>query len=221
MKPNHRYTLTGGTGNDGENAIGSDICVGWGYWPIWSLNSQGSETVQSWTDRPGHRTNLLDPTHTVLNVGIAHDRHNAVIIQHFSTDYVHYSEPPAFDKEGTLRLQATVNRASLHLPDTAQITVEYDPPPKPLTAAQLSDTYSLCLPQGVAWIAQPLPPGWSVNEAETSTEIHPTDCVDPYYSTCYSGPAKTPEEAHQRWAYAKAKSSVRTTKTITVCKRRR
>ena len=31
LKPNHRYSLTGGTGHDGENASGSDICVGWGY----------------------------------------------------------------------------------------------------------------------------------------------------------------------------------------------
>ena len=216
LKPNHRYTLTGGTGEDGENGSGLDICVGWAYWPIWSLNSNVSKTVQGWMDSPGHRRNLLDPAHTILNVGIAHDRHNIVMVQHFSSDYVRYSTRPTLDERGVLQLEATVNRATLILNDTVSITVQYHPPPKTLTDAQLSDTYSLCLSQRVAWIAEPLPPGWHFNEPEVTTEEHSIGCVDPYHSTTYTGPAENPDEAHRRWELAKAKSDSEATQKISV-----
>ena len=39
-------------------------------------------------DSPGHRRNLLDPAHTELNVGIAYNRYNTVMAQHFASDYV-------------------------------------------------------------------------------------------------------------------------------------
>ena len=216
LKPNHRYTLTGGTGNDGENASGNDICVGWNYMPIWFLNDKVADTVQRWMDSPGHRRNLLNPAHTVLNVGIAHDRRNVVMMQHFSSDYVQYFNPPIIDREGTLRLQATVRAASLQAGDTANITISYDPPPKPLTAAQLSDTYSLCLSKPVAWITEPLAPGWSYNEPDLSNQDFNTGCVDPYHSTTYSEPAETVEEAHQRWERARAKSSTPSSKSVPV-----
>ena len=107
LKPNHRYTITGGTGADSENASGSDYCIKAqdNYRVKESMTQEVKETVQGWMESPGHRRSLLDPAHTVLNVGIAHDRYNQVMIQHFSSNYVSYHIKPHIDRKGTLHLE--------------------------------------------------------------------------------------------------------------------
>ena len=71
LKPNHRYTLTDGTGADGENVSGSSYCISQfeNYAAITSMQQEVAETVQRWIDSPGHKRNLLNPAHTTLNVG--------------------------------------------------------------------------------------------------------------------------------------------------------
>ena len=85
MKPNHRYTLTGGTGADAENVSGMDYCIrpGQNYSPNGPMETEVAETVQGWMDSPGHRKTLLDPVHTIMNAGIAYDRFNINMVQHF------------------------------------------------------------------------------------------------------------------------------------------
>ncbi len=207
LKPNHRYTLTGGSGNDGENLSGLDFCLGWNYWPIWSPDGEVEEAVQGWMDSPDHRKTLLDPVYTVLNAGIAFDRHNIVMVQQFSTDYVHYTTPPWIDYNGVLNMAGTVQAATLIIPDTVNLQVYYDPPPKALTIAQLSDTYRLCPSVKVGFVVEPLPPGSSYLGPAERTQIQSYNCVDPYTSATYSEPAADADEAHERWAYAKARSS--------------
>ena len=41
-------------------------------------------------------------------MGIAHDRYNIVMVQHFSSDYVRYEKPPLIDSSGTLSLKGKV-----------------------------------------------------------------------------------------------------------------
>ena len=81
LKPNHRYTLTGGTGSDAENVSGSDYCIriSDNYESLGPMAEEVAETVTGWMNSPGHRRSLLDPAHTTLNVGIAHDRYNTVM----------------------------------------------------------------------------------------------------------------------------------------------
>ena len=55
---------------------------------------------------------MLDPAHTEMNIGIAHDRYNTVFVQHFASDYVHYDRRPAIDQHGLLTLSATVSGAN-------------------------------------------------------------------------------------------------------------
>lgn len=70
LKPNHRYTLTSGTGADGENASGIDYCIKpWdNYRLIGSMKTEVKETMEGLMDSPGHRDNILDPAHTELNL---------------------------------------------------------------------------------------------------------------------------------------------------------
>ena len=208
LKPNHRYTLTGGTGADGENGRGSDYCItsGQGYRPIDDMHREVADAVQGWMASPGHRRNLLDPAHTILNVGIAHDRFNVVLFQHFSSDYVSYTTKPTIDSEGVLTLQGMVSGATLSLGDTVNVQITYDPPPTPLTRGQLAYTYSLCNPSAVAYVVEPLLPGWSFSTPDVRTDSYVVRCVDPYQTPADRPTPNSPEQAHSFWASAKAAS---------------
>ena len=209
LKPNHRYTLTGGTGAEGENVSGSDYCVKphENYVSISDMAQEIAETVQGWMDSPGHRRNLLNPAHTILNVGIAHDRFNQVMVQQFSSDYVTYTTKPSVDSEGVLRLKGSVAGATLSISNAVNIVVAYDPPAKTLTRGQLAYTYALCNPKTVAYLVQQLPPGWFHSDDETRTNLHITSCVDPYQTPPSRPAPNNNAEAHEAWAYAKAASA--------------
>ena len=115
LKPNHRYTLAGGTGADAENVSGHDTCIGPGdgYRPLGNLSHEIADAVAGLMQSRGHRQTILNPTHTFLNPGIAHDRYNINVVQQFSSNYITYQEKPSIDDDGTLRLQATTQNASL------------------------------------------------------------------------------------------------------------
>ena len=63
LKPNQRYTLTGGTGADGENGSGSDYCISpWeNYAAITSMDQEVAETVIGWMNSPGTQTQSAEP----------------------------------------------------------------------------------------------------------------------------------------------------------------
>ena len=221
MKPNHRYTLTGGTGADGENGSGSNYCIreGENYRAIPSMNENVAETVQGWMDSPGHRRNLLDPAHTVMNVGIAYDRYNSPMVQHFSSDYVTYQVKPFINSKGILRLEATSDRATFNIADTVNIQISYDPPARNLSRGQLAHTYALCNERVVGWIAEPLTEGafYLGHAVELETQEH--SCVDPYHTSPRRQAPSNTEDDHQAWANAKALSAAAppiTTKTIRI-----
>ena len=114
LKPNHRYTLTGGTGDDAENVSGSDYCIKItdNYESLRAMEQEIAETVTGWMNSPGHRRTLLNPAHTTLNIGIAHDRYNTVMVQQFASDYVTYITKPNIDGTGILRLEATAKKGN-------------------------------------------------------------------------------------------------------------
>ena len=209
LKPNHRYTLTGGTGADGENASGLSYCIkpGDNYTANSAMEKEVAETIQGWIDSPGHRRNLLNPAHTILNIGIAHDRFNQVMVQHFSSDYIQYEVRPNISPDGILRLNGQVSGATLEIGDTVSIQIYHDPPPKPLTQGQLANTYALCNSRQVGLIVEPLPPNWSRSGPEVRTEIQKFECVNPYETNPNRQAPKNPDEAHQAWADAKLASS--------------
>ena len=209
LKPNHRYTLTGGTGADAENGSGSDYCIkaSDGYSPISSMEQRVTDVVKSWMDSPGHRRNLLNPSHTELNIGIAYDRYNTVFAQHFASDYVRYSQRPTIDGNGNLTLNATVSGATLSLSDAVNIQISYDPPTKPLTRGQLSYTYALCNPTPIAYVVKPPPPGSSYTDDGIHQQTFQRKCVDPYFTSASRPTPSNLAEAHQYWAEAKSASA--------------
>ena len=210
MKPNHRYTLTGGTGADGENVSGSDYCIkpGENYASLGSMKHEVAETIQGWMDSPGHRRNFLNPAHTVLNVGIAHDRFNQVMVQQFGSDYISYQVRPNIHTNGILTLKGKVSRATLNTGKTVNIQIYYDPPLQPLTRGQISYTYALCNPIKAGYIVEPLQGNSYYASPQLETETQEHQCIDPY-QTDPNRPAPTnPDEAHLSWANAKEASSI-------------
>ena len=196
LKPNHRYTLAGGTGAGAENVHATGYCVGLleGHFPIISMEVEVAEMVGDWMRSPEHRRVLLDPAHTVLNVGIAHDRFNASVVQHFTSDYVRYEQKPVIDADGALRLRGSVDGATLDLGPTINIQMAYDPPPQYLTIGQLTHTYDLCHPAAVAYLTEPLRTlAPSATESATSTtQPAPRQCVDPYRIPADIAPPDSP-----------------------------
>ncbi|MYA49552.1 MAG: CAP domain-containing protein [Chloroflexi bacterium] len=220
LKPNHRYTLSGGTGADGENGRGSDYCIAsnQGYRPIDDMHREIGNAIKGWMASPGHRRNLLDPAHTILNVGIAHDQFNVMLVQHFSSDYVSYTTKPTINSEGVLTLQGEVSGATLNIVDTVNVSIAYDVPPTRLTRGQLAYTYSLCNPVSVGYVVEPLLPGWSFSTPDVRTDSQVVRCVDPYQTPADRPAPSSPEQAHNAWASAKAASE--SAQTIITQKRR-
>ena len=96
LKPYMRYSLAGGYQSNGENGRGSDYCITASdrYRPISKIKTEIQEAMAGWTDSPGHRRNILDPTHMKVNVGIAWDLYNVKMFQHLEGDYVEYQPLP-------------------------------------------------------------------------------------------------------------------------------
>ena len=206
LKPNHRYTITGGTGYDAENGSGSSYRIkpSDNYSPIQSMELKVSDTVQGWMDSPGHRRSLLHPAHTELNIGIAYDHYNNVMAQHFASDYVKYDESPTIDEKGILTISATISGATLKIGNGVNIQIDYDPPPRPLTRDQLSRTYSLCNPMPAAHVVEPLSWGRYYSDPEVRTMTVQRNCVDPYQTPAGQPAPNSPTEAHLHWAEAKS-----------------
>ena len=208
LKPHHRYSLSGGTGAGAENVAGLDYCIRFldGHLPIRSMEDEVAEAVTQWMRSPDHRRVMLDPAHTLLNVGIAHDRFNANLVQHFTSDYVRYEQEPAIDSQGVLRFRGTVDGATLEIGETVNVQVAYDPPPRYLTTGQLAHTYALCSPVTVAHLVAPPPRGTYYAGSEVREELTWQKCVDPYATPADHPRPASSSEANKALTVAMAAS---------------
>ena len=205
LKPNHRYTLTGGTGTGKENVAGNSYCIKRSefYESIrGNLDKEAKDIVDGWMESPGHRRNILNPAHTILNIGLAWNNYNIVAVQQFSSDYIRFSTKPNISSEGTLSFAGSVTGASLSIGNTTNFTLQFDLPPSPLTPGQLSYTYSLCNSYRIASI-QPIGI-FSLGSKYTTEEGR---CIDPYEINPALPPPASIKEAQERWAQAKINSS--------------
>ena len=111
LKPYMRYSLAGGYQSNGENGHGSNYCIeaSDGYHPIQSIREEIKEAVDGWMSSPGHQRNILDPTHRKINIGLAWDRYNVKMYQHFEGDYVEYASLPRIDN-GVLTFTGNVKK---------------------------------------------------------------------------------------------------------------
>ena len=145
LKPYMRYSLAGGYQSNGENGHGSDYCIKESdqYLPVTDIQGEIREAVAGWMNSPGHRRNMLNPSHKKVNIGIAWDRYNVKAFQHFEGDYVEYARLPEIH-EGVLTLAGrTTNEARLGGRRDLDVQIYYDPPPEPLTLGQVARTLLL------------------------------------------------------------------------------
>ena len=159
LKPYMRYSLAGGYQSNAENISGLDYCIkaSDGYRANGSAKQEIRQAVEGLMGSPGHRDNILRPWHKSLNIGLAWDRYNFKVIQHFEGDYVEYDQLPDIER-GVLALAGTVKNGVRFNDDFRDISVQvyYDRPPRTLTRGQVARTY--CYDNGllVAALRPPL-----------------------------------------------------------------
>jgi hypothetical protein len=140
MKPYMRYTIAGGLGAVSENAgyagtqDPSDLTR---YATLdqkaWLQRLEHGMVYDDAASNWGHRDNILEPQHQVVNIGIAYDRARLALSQHFEQIYVNFSQPPKL-ANGIITLAGSVDPSVGRL---QSINIYYDPPPSPYTHGQL------------------------------------------------------------------------------------
>lgn len=216
LKPYMRYSLAGGYQSNGESGLGTDYCIkeSDGYRSIGDVRRHILEGMAGWMDSPGHRRNILEPSHRKVNVGLAWDRYNFIAIQHFEGDYVQFDSLPSLDGRvlafsGTLK-----NGAGFSDVGDLSVQIYYDPPPHPLTRGQLARTYCYDSGRIAAALRRPLTGNeyWSENDFTRTYK----PCPDPYDVDPDSPAPRSHDEAHGFWQAAYDASQERQGVSLTV-----
>lgn len=216
LKPYMRYSLAGGYQSNGENGSGLDYCVkaSDGYRANGPIEQEIRETMDGWMSSPGHRRNLLNPQHKKVSIGIAWDRYNTVMYQHFEGDYVEYDRRPSI-ANGVLSLSGnTKNGARFDQKRDLGVQIYYDLPPHELTRGQVARTYCYDSGRQVAGLREPLTGGYYWPTHEFTTTYNP--CPNPYDVPADATAPRSPAEAQQAWQQAYNASQSRASQTITV-----
>ena len=216
LKPYMRYSLAGGYQSNNENWYGNDYCISAtdGYRVADDLKVQAEQAMTWWMNSSGHRRNILTPQHKKVNIGIAYDRYNAGMIQHFEGDYVDYDRTPSIANDILSLSGTTKNGVTFREPGDLGVQIFYDPPPHELAVGQVARTYCSDNGRQLAALREPLTGGY----------YWPTDTYTSTYKPCpnpYDVPVDTPaprsaDEAHQVWQRAYNASQSRVAQTITL-----
>ena len=216
LKPYMRYSLAGGYQANGENGHGLNYCYTALDWVVETgdIRDEVEDAVRGWMISPGHRRNILEPSHRKVNIGIAWDRYNFVAYQHFEGDYIEYSALPAIEG-GVLTIQGTLTNGSrLSSEDDLGVQIYYDAPPHPLTRGQLARTYCYDPGTRAASLRPPLT-GNAYYPEDEYVEEH-SACPDPYAVTPDATPPRSADEAGDHWQDAYNASQSRKVGRITV-----
>ena len=216
LKPYMRYSLAGGFQSNAENVSGRDYCIkaSDGYRANGPAKQEIREAIEGLMDSPGHRDNILRPWHRKVNVGLAWDRYNFQVVQHFEGDYVMYSQVPTI-KRGVLSMSGSVyNGVQFNDDRDLGVQVYYDPTPHKLTGGQVARTY--CYDSGlvVAALRPPLTTRSYYSRHEFTRTYRP--CPDPYDVPADSFAPRSANEAHLFWEAAYRESLARQAESITV-----
>ena len=211
-----RYSLASGYESNSENGHGSGYCIQSSdrYRAIVSIRDEVREAMAGWMDSPGHRRNILRPSHKNVNIGLAWDTYNFQAYQHFEGDYVKYDSLPSIGGE-ILSLSGRVkNGAQFSDPDDLGVQIYYDPPPHSLTRGQLARTYCYDSGRLVASLRRPLTGNSYWLEDEFTRTYKP--CPDPYDVPVDAPAPRSHDEAHEFWQAAYDASQSRVGVPITV-----
>ena len=202
LKPYMRYSLAGGYQTNAENGSGSDYCIKASerYTPLGDLEAEIREMMDGWMSSSGHRRNLLDEQHRLVNIGLAWDKYNIVGYQHFEGDYVEYIDLPEIS-DGTLSFSGdAIGGLRFSGKEDLGFRIYYDPPPHSLTRGQLSRTYCYGSGPQIASFRYPLT-GNSYWTEDQYTQIY-SPCPDPYDVPPDSHAPRSNPEAHRFWEQA-------------------
>lgn len=216
LKPYMRYSLAGGYQSNGENGSGLDYCISAtdGYSANNSIRQEVKETMDGWMSSPGHRRNILDPQHKRVSIGIAWDRYNTAMYQHFEGDYVEYERMPVISGGVLSFLGTSKNGVRFSQERDLGVQIFYDPPPHELTRGQVARTYCYDNGRPVASLRWPLTGGyrWTTNSFTQTYD----PCPNPYDVPADARAPNSPREAHRAWQEAYNASQSRQSQTITV-----
>ena len=216
LKPYMRYSLAGGYQSNGENVSGSDYCIkaSDGYRANRPIEQEIRKAMDGLMNSSGHRRQILYPAHKMVNIGLAWDRYNAKVVQHFEGDYVEYERLPTFSN-GILSLSGyTRNGVRFSQEKDLGVQIYYDPPPHELTRGQVARTYCSDSGRKVASLREPLTGGYFWTTDTFTTTYNP--CPSPYDVSPDAPPARSHDEAHQLWREAYNASQSRQSQSITV-----
>jgi uncharacterized protein YkwD len=173
LKPYMRYTLSGGTGSEGENVSGLSTPripgVSYSKTPI---KESLMEAQEGFMQSSGHRAQILNPQHQEVNLGITCDDVYCSVVQQFASNFVEFVSPPTIEN-GLLRFAGVTLGGTIYF----NTDVYYDPLPAPLTTKQIRTTYCYDSGTPILFIREPAPPG-SYYSTDI-TDFSWPDCRDP------------------------------------------
>ena len=197
IKPYMRYTLAGGYQSNAENVAGPNYCAGDDL-PPESPDEGVQEAMWGLMASPGHRANILNPNHALVNIGIANDGYNTLVVQHFEHDLVRFETLPEISK-GIVSFSAVITYPKDI--DEYSVVIYYDPPPHDLTIGQVSRTYCYGYGDPVVYVRPVLH-----NRLQYADDIWTwsiRECPDPYDLSATLPAPSSPEEAARNWEEAK------------------
>ena len=214
LKPYMRYSIAGGYQYNAENISGLSYCITGGNYVATSPERDVREAVDGFMQSPGHRDTILDPHNAKVNLGLAWDDYNMMVVQHFEYDYVSFEEPPAI-RDGVLSFSGTaLNGAGFRSADDMSVQIYYDPPPRNLAPGQVARTYCYDLGTVVAALVPPPPPGSYYTTS--SYQVADIPCPDPYDVPADAPAPASYDQAHAAWrqSYLDSMSAPSTTLTV-------
>ena len=161
LRPQMRYTLTGGRQHVSEIILGLGYCLkpSDGHAQLRDIRARLTGDMQALMRDSDGRSTVLDRAHRRVNVGLAWDEYNLRVVQLFEGDYVSFVRPPGFSG-GVLAMSAAVHNGVALSPDRGiDVAVHHDPPPRALSRGQLSGTSCVDPGRLVALLRPPAPPG--------------------------------------------------------------
>ena len=206
LKPGMRYSLAGGYQSNGENGSGLDYCYSARdrVAPIGSVRQKILQAHQGLMGSPGHRANILRETHRKVNIGLAWDRYNLYLAQHFEGGHVEYEQLPEIS-DGVLQVKGSLTSGFRFTgDDPLGLQIYFDPPPHNLTGGQVSRTYCYDNGRQVASLRPPLSGGYYYPTHSFTQNLK--FCPSPYDVPSTAQPALSGEEAHRIWASVKTES---------------
>ena len=216
LKPYMRYSLAGGYQSNSENVLGSSYCIkaSDGYRTMNTIEEEIRDAMDSWMNSPGHRRNILRSWHWKVNIGLAWDKYNFLVVQHFEGDHVEYSSLPNI-RDGILSIEGTMkNGVTFNKDQDLSVQIYYDPPPRSLTRGQLSRTYCYTYGRPIASLRPPLR-GNSFYSEDVFVKLYES-CRDPYEFPSEAPAPRSHDEARRFWQEAYAASQASEPISVTV-----